>query len=145
MRCHEPGQLAMFTLGFPLPTAGGGAYITHFERQACCTYLTKITCMALFLASTGIFTLHLHCLFSFTLVIIQKCHEDTQPGDPKVREKLFMPKKGSLVSCQHPHLFLHTHAHIHVCAIIQVPHSSTLCLSNTCKKLQCVLHQVDHC
>lgn len=65
--------------------------------------------MALFLASTGIFTLRLRCLFSSAPVIIQKCHEDMQPGDPNVREKLFIAKKGTLVSCQHPRLFLHTH------------------------------------
>lgn len=29
-------------------------------------------------------------------MIIQKCHEDMQPDDPKVREKLFIPKKGTL-------------------------------------------------
>lgn len=51
---------------------------------------------ASFLASTDVFTLHLHHLLSSASMIIQKCHEDMQPDDPKVREKLFIPKKGTL-------------------------------------------------
>lgn len=57
--------------------------------------LNKYNFHNLLFTSTDVFTLHLHHASSASM-ITQKCHEDTQSGKPKVKEKFFISKKGTL-------------------------------------------------
>lgn len=60
--------------------------------------LHKDNSHSLLFTSTDVFTLHLHYVSSASM-ITQNCHEDTlgsQSGDPKIKEKFFIPKKGTL-------------------------------------------------